>query len=199
MIFGAGVYVDNLGNLFGMGDILLPGFIAVPFTILGVAGYINALNMSDGIDGMAASLGVMTLVTLMMLSGGNNSFILPTISLGAALLGFLVYNLQIVRGLRKVFLGDAGSMLLGFSFAWYVIEFSQSHGEVDALISPVTALYVLGLPLVDMLATLLRRIKKGQSPMKPDRTHVHHILLHAGFTPRQTLAIIIGVGAFFMH
>ena len=117
MIFGAGVYVDNLGNLFGMGDILLPGFIAVPFTILGVAGYINALNMSDGIDGMAASLGVMTLVTLMILSGGNNSFILPTISLAAALLGFLVYILQIVRGLRKVFLGDAGSMLFGFSFA----------------------------------------------------------------------------------
>ena len=197
MIYGAGVYVDNLGNLFGSGDIILPAFVAVPFTIFGVAGYINALNMSDGLDGMAASLGVMTVVTLMILAGGKQSVVLPSLTLVAALLGFLVYNLQIVRGLRKVFLGDAGSMLLGFTFGWLVIDFSQSHGDVEALFSPVTALFVLGLPLVDMLTTLARRLKKGQNPMKPDRTHVHHILLHAGFTPRQTLAVIIGIGAVF--
>lgn len=114
--------------------------------------------MADGLDGMAASLGVMTIVTLMVLVNGKQAFVLPSLTMAAALMGFLVYNLQIVRGLRKVFMGDAGSMLLGFTFAWLVIDFSQSHGESEALISPVTALFVLGLPLVDMLATLARRI-----------------------------------------
>ncbi|MCW7553201.1 hypothetical protein NX722_11235 [Endozoicomonas gorgoniicola] len=197
MIFGAGIYVDNLGNLFGLGDVVLPAFVAVPFTILAVAGYINAVNMADGLDGMAASLGIMTIVTLMILVNGKQAFAIPSVTLAAALMGFLVYNLQIVRGLRKVFMGDAGSMLLGFTFVWLVIDFSQSHGTSTALFSPVTALFVLGLPLVDMLATLARRIKKGQNPMKPDKTHVHHILLHAGYTPRQTLAIIIIIGALF--
>ena len=198
MIFGAGVYVGNLGNLFGLGDITLPMVIAVPFTALAVAGYINAVNMADGIDGMAAGLSVMTVLSLLVLLHGNNHlFILPSITLAAALLAFLVYNLQLVRGLRKVFLGDAGSMFLGFTFAWLVIRFSQGDNHIEAQFSPVTALYILGIPLVDMLATIARRIKKGQSPLKPDRTHVHHILLHAGFTPRQTLAIIIVVGGLF--
>ena len=197
MIFGAGIYVDSLGNLFGLGEIALPTVVAVPFTILGVAGYINSLNMVDGIDGMAASLSIMTIVTLLILVNGKQAFALPSLTLAAALSGFLVYNLQLVRGLRKVFLGDAGSMFLGFTFAWFVIDFSQSHSGNGQLFSPVTALYVLGLPLVDMLTTLARRFKKGKNPMKPDKTHVHHILLHAGFTPRQTLGIIIALGASF--
>ncbi|MGI2027814.1 undecaprenyl-phosphate alpha-N-acetylglucosaminyl 1-phosphate transferase [Endozoicomonas acroporae] len=197
MIFFAGVYVYNLGDLFGRGDIILPTVIAVPFTVLAVAGYINAVNMSDGIDGMAACLSILAVITLMILVGGRQAFILPSITLAAALLGFLIFNLQMVRRLRKVFLGDAGSMLLGFTFAWLVIEYSQNDASGAEIFSPITALFVLGLPLVDMLTTIARRIKKGQNPMRPDRTHVHHILLHAGFTPRQTLAIIIVVGAMF--
>ena len=139
----------------------------------------------------------MTIATLAILVNGQQNMVLAMLALTAALLGFLVYNLQLVRGLRKVFLGDAGSMFLGFTFAWLVIDFSQTHSGDGRLFSPVTALYVLGLPLVDMLATLGRRIKKGQNPMKPDKTHVHHILLHAGFTPRQTLAVILVAGALF--
>ena len=197
MIFGAGIYVHNLGDLFGGGDIILPMAVAVPFTVLAVACYINSMNMIDGVDGMAACLGIMAVVTLMILVGGKQVSILPSITLAAALLGFLIFNLQIVRRLRKVFLGDAGSMLLGFTFAWLAIDYSQNDISGPELFSPITALFVLGLPLVDMLTTLARRIKKGQNPMRPDRTHVHHILLHAGFTPRQTLAVIIFVGALF--
>ncbi|PJE77911.1 Undecaprenyl-phosphate alpha-N-acetylglucosaminyl 1-phosphate transferase [invertebrate metagenome] len=198
MIYGAGVYVNNLGNLFGQGDILLPMIVAVPFTAIAVAGYINALNMADGIDGMAASLGILTVLCLLILLHGNyRLFIVPSIALCAALLAFLVYNLQLVRGLRKVFLGDAGSMFLGFTFAWLVIRFSQGDDRIAAQFSPVTALFVLGLPLVDMLSTIIRRLKKKQNPLKPDRTHIHHILLHSGFSPRQALAIILTVGAVF--
>ncbi|MGI2030027.1 hypothetical protein [Endozoicomonas acroporae] len=198
MIFGAGVYVSNLGNLLGMGDITLPVAVAVPFTVLAVAGYINALNMADGLDGMAASLSIMAVLSLAILVDGQHRvFLLPSISLTAALLAFLVYNLQMVRRLRKVFLGDAGSMLLGFTFAWLVIRLSQGTTNMEPQFSPVTALFILGIPLVDMLATIARRIKKRQNPLKPDRTHVHHILLHAGFSPRQTLGIVIVVGALF--
>lgn len=198
MIYGAGVYVGNLGNLFGMGDINLPMAVAVPFTLVAIAGYINALNMADGLDGMAASLSIMTVLSLAILVDGHHQvFLRPYISLAAALLAFLVYNLQMVSRLRKVFLGDAGSMFLGFTFAWLVIRLSQGSPDMEAQFTPVTALFILGIPLVDMLATITRRIKKRQNPLKPDRTHVHHILLDAGFTPRQTLAIIVVVGALF--
>ncbi|PJE78773.1 Undecaprenyl-phosphate alpha-N-acetylglucosaminyl 1-phosphate transferase [invertebrate metagenome] len=198
MIFGAGVYVKSLGNLFGLGDIALPLVVALPFTLLLVAGYINAMNMSDGIDGMAASLSVMTIITLLILMHGrDNLFILPIVTLAAALMAFLVYNLQLIKGIRKVFLGDAGSMLLGFTFVWLVIRLSEGDRFIQAQFSPVTALYVLGLPLVDMVSTIIRRMKKGQNPLKPDRTHVHHILLRAGFTLRQTLLITIVLGAIF--
>lgn len=198
MIYGAGVYVGQLGNLFGLGNITLPMVVAVPFTMLAVAGYINAMNMADGIDGMAASLAIMTVLSLAaLLYGESHLFLLPAIALVAALLAFLVYNLQLIKGLHKVFLGDAGSMLLGFTFSWLAIRFSQVDLLADARFSPVTALFILGLPLVDMLSTIARRIKKGQNPFKPDRSHVHHILLHAGFTPRQTLGIIIVIGGLF--
>ena len=196
MIFGAGVYINSLGNLFGMGEIHLPMLIAVPFTLLAVAAYINAMNMSDGIDGMAASLSIMTLFTMTIMMHGHLRMAVPAITIAAALLGFLLFNLQVVRKLRKVFLGDAGSMFLGFTFAWMVIRLAQDTGE-GSVIQPITALYILGIPLVDMLSTIARRVKKGQSPFKPDRTHVHHILLHAGFTPRQTLGIILLVGGMF--
>lgn len=195
MIIGADTSVYNLGNLFGFGEIIMPIWLATPFTIVAVFGIINALNMCDGIDGMAASLAIISLISFGYLVDLQSASATPLFSFVAALLAFLVYNLQLTSRLKKVFLGDAGSMLLGYSLAWLLIAFSQGTGNSLQQFAPVTALFILGLPLIDMVTTVVRRVNKGVNPFRPDRTHVHHILLHAGFSHRQALAIIVAVAS----
>lgn len=195
MIIGADTAIYNLGNLFGLGEIIMPIWLATPFTIISVFGIINALNMCDGIDGMAASLVIISLISLGYLLGLQTAPATSLFSFVAALFAFLVYNLRLVSRVKKVFLGDAGSMLLGYSLMWLLIAYCQDTDHGPQQFAPVTGLFIIGLPLIDMVTTVIRRVNKGVNPFRPDRTHVHHILLHAGFTHRQTLAIIIVVGA----
>jgi UDP-GlcNAc:undecaprenyl-phosphate GlcNAc-1-phosphate transferase len=89
-------------------------------------------------------------------------------------------------------MGDAGSMFLGFVLAWYLIHFSQGEGR---LISPATALWLLGIPLIDTVTMMLRRVMKKRSPFEPDREHFHHVLQLAGFSPMATLFIMAAVSA----
>lgn len=81
-------------------------------------------------------------------------------------------------------------MFLGFIIG-YMVLFGSQHPELDPAFRPVTALWIIGLPLMDMVGIMVRRIRKGQSPLRPDRNHLHHILLHAGFTPRESLLLIV--------
>ncbi len=183
MIFGAGVVLTDLGNLLGFGNIHMPMFIAVPFTIVAVFGTINCLNMIDGIDGLAAGLCLLSMCTFVILLGDTGSSLVPIISIIAGLGAFLAFNLQLYSGFKKIFLGDAGSMLLGFTLVWLLIRSSQDYPPLrPAFTEPATALFVLGLPLMDMVATTARRAIKGRNPFKPDRTHVHHLLLDFGFS-----------------
>ncbi|WP_256094400.1 hypothetical protein [Aeromonas caviae] len=107
-----------------------------------------------------------------------------------ALVPYLIVNLNIPPFKRKIFLGDAGSMFLGFIIG-YLVLFGSQHNELEPAFRPVTALWLIGLPLMDMVGIMIRRIRKGQSPLRPDRNHLHHILLHAGFTPRESLLLIV--------
>ena len=195
IIVGADTALYNLGNLFGLGEIIMPVWLATPFTIIAVFGIINALNMCDGIDGMAASLVIISLISLGCLVGLQPATARSLFSFVAALLAFLVYNLRLTPRVKKVFLGDAGSMLLGYSLMWILIAYCQDTEHNIQQFAPVTGLFIIGLPLIDMVTTVVRRVNKGVNPFRPDRTHVHHILLHAGFSHRQTLAIIVGVGS----
>ncbi|GJA87631.1 hypothetical protein [Aeromonas caviae] len=81
-------------------------------------------------------------------------------------------------------------MFLGFIIG-YLVLFGSQHHELEPAFRPVTALWLIGLPLMDMVGIMIRRIRKGQSPLRPDRNHLHHILLHAGFTPRESLLLIV--------
>jgi UDP-GlcNAc:undecaprenyl-phosphate/decaprenyl-phosphate GlcNAc-1-phosphate transferase len=111
----------------------------------------------------------------------------------AAVLGFMLFNfpLPFNRNLRT-FMGDAGSTLLGFTVAWMGLKLA--HGP-EAVISPVTALWIAAVPIFDLFISFGRRIAKGQSPLQPDREHMHHILQRAGFSDRQ-VALMMSLGAF---
>jgi len=185
-----GVYIHSVGHLFG--HELTMGWVGVPFTVIAVIGLLNAFNMMDGIDGLAGSLSLVTIGAILLYSNaaqiqGPAMLMLLT---GCALLPYLAANLGMVG--RKVFLGDAGSMVLGYLFAWTLIDFSQA---APAHISPIDVLWCVALPVLDTIAVMYRRLRQGKSPFKPDRGHIHHIVMGAGLSPRRTLLCLIALAA----
>ncbi|MEE2001323.1 UDP-N-acetylglucosamine--undecaprenyl-phosphate N-acetylglucosaminephosphotransferase [Alkalimonas sp. MEB108] len=184
------LHLAHLGNLFGFGPVEL-GWFGPPLTIIAVIAAINAFNMTDGIDGLAGSLSLLTMLALtffMLMWGQQDIAVLPILMM-VALLPYLAANLQWF-GLRKVFLGDAGSMLIGLTVIWLLLQGSQSAASS---FRPVTALWIIAIPLLDMAVIMLRRIRKGQSPFKADREHLHHISLRLGLGPRHALLFIVGL------
>lgn len=191
MIFGAGFYLENLGNLVGLGTIHL-GYSGIVLTIIAVIGAINAFNMVDGIDGLAGSLSLVSFIALAVLLGIAHSSwtIVPILFIGATF-AYLMFNLSWPsKRISKIFMGDAGSMLIGLSVVWMLVIGTQSNHPA---FKPVTALWIIAMPLMDMAAIMVRRVMKKQSPFKPDRDHLHHICLRAGFTSFQSLLFITSI------
>jgi len=193
MIYGVGDYISNLGNLFGLGDINLGNF-GILFTYIGIIAVINAYNMIDGIDGLIGSLSLntFTAIAILFIMSGQTDYLSYPLMLATATLPYLIFNLGLFNSLlknktKKIFMGDAGSMFVGLSVIWLLTMGTQ--GE-QASFRPVTALWICAIPLMDMLAIVVRRYKNGKSPFKPDRDHLHHILQRIGFSSRQTLVII---------
>jgi len=193
MIFGAQIMLGDLGELGNRGDILSLGFLSVPFTVVATIGVINALNMSDGLDGLAGSLALVSLFGFMVATAafGNGQDSRHLAILAAAVIGFLLFNFRLPgRQSAVAFLGDSGSMFLGFALAWFAVKFSQ--GE-DRVIAPAAALWFLLVPLFDAVAMTVRRILNRKPPFGADREHLHHIFLLAGFTVSETVAIMAGI------
>ncbi|WP_194756842.1 undecaprenyl-phosphate alpha-N-acetylglucosaminyl 1-phosphate transferase [Aliidiomarina indica] len=207
LVFGAGIQITTLGNLFGFGVIDL-GDWAAPFTVLAIMTAMNAYNMIDGIDGLLGGLSIVSMIgiaALAILHQQTTPFFFSLILL-SALLPFLHRNLQ-KNGTRikKVFMGDAGSMFIGLVVVWllalltnpelsnkYVLQYGESYfgGASESKVRPVAVLWLIAIPLMDMLGIMVRRVVKGQNPFKPDRDHLHHIFMRAGFTPREALTVI---------
>ena len=185
-----GIAIHNVGDLLALGDIHLL-MLTVPLTALAVAGLCNAYNMIDGIDGLAAatiSLPLLVLYVLALWAGHPMADTLLLMLLPLAV--FLLFNLGPNNPLMpKMFLGDGGSVTLGFMVSASLVYFSQGD---NALIKPVTALWLVALPLMDMLATMLRRLQRDRQLMQADRSHLHHTLLDLGMGPRRTLLILLG-------
>ncbi|MCF2825861.1 MULTISPECIES: UDP-N-acetylglucosamine--undecaprenyl-phosphate N-acetylglucosaminephosphotransferase [Pseudoalteromonas] len=194
MIFSIDSYIQNLGDLFSFGDINL-GWFGVLFTYVAVIGIINAFNMVDGIDGLLGTMAIITLSAisiLLFLSGQEN---LLSVLLVVALVPYLIFNLGAFgTQYKKIFMGDAGSMFIGFTVVWLLAINTQG---ATSSFRPVTALWIVAVPLMDMAAIIIRRIRKGKSPFSPDRDHLHHIFLRAGFNSRQALLVISLIGALF--
>lgn len=194
--------VDNLlitytGNVIGLGGIGT-GIFAFPLTVIAIVAAINAFNMIDGLDGLAASLALVSFSSLALLFFSND--LLETFAICVAFIGslipFLLANLTVRPFRVKVFLGDAGSILIGFSIVWMLIEGSQpadrAHPESRAFF-PATAMWIVGLPLFDLMSVSLRRMFNGKSPLSGDRSHVHHIITDCGVSRKNCLLILISL------
>jgi UDP-GlcNAc:undecaprenyl-phosphate GlcNAc-1-phosphate transferase len=192
MVFGGGIYISDFGNLFGLGDVEL-GYFGIIFTMLAAIAAINAFNMIDGIDGLAGSMSIISVLSvaiLTLLAGGEREILLPLI-LVVATIPYLFYNVKRRKKKgRKIFMGDAGSMFMGLTIIWLLTLGTQSTELQTAAFRPVTALWIIAIPLIDMLAIMLRRIKKGVSPFQADNGHLHHICMRLGLCCRQSLLTI---------
>jgi UDP-GlcNAc:undecaprenyl-phosphate GlcNAc-1-phosphate transferase len=206
LIVGGGMAVTSLGNPFGMGPITLSGYVSIGFTVLVVTAAINAFNMLDGLDGLAGSVALVSLLGIAYLAWTQGLPIaLPaSLVLIGAIGAFLMFNLPIRlnRGVR-CFMGDAGSTLLGLSIAWLCIQISENPRSD---VSPITALWMVALPLYELVWSTARRILRGVSPFQADTDHFHHLLLKAGFGVRGaflafvSLTIVFaGIGLGFDH
>ena len=191
MIAMSGEYISNVGNLLGTGDISL-GVLSIPFTIFCVVGIMNAFNMIDGLNGICAALALIPITYLTVLGNFSYGLLIPI----GAILGFLAYNLGYFGKKRRVFLGDSGSNMLGFAVAFVCIEYSQNINH-SSYINPVTALWLVSIPLVDCIAVMTSRALNGIMPFRPGREHLHHRLLSFGIKPKKILIIIIFLSLFF--
>jgi len=191
MAVSANVQLTSLGDITFTGPVEL-GLLAIPVTIFATVGVINAINMSDGLDGLSGGLSVISLVllSLVALSADQSALLSFSQILIVSLLAFLAFNFRLLwKKSALVYLGDAGSTLLGFMIAWLLIASTQGD---KAFIAPVYALWFLAVPLMDTVSLMIRRPLRGISPFKPGRDHLHHRLLNMGFDTRQTVLIIHG-------
>ena len=195
MTLWGGVMLYELGALTGQGSVQL-GSWAVPLTVFAVMGVINAVNLSDGLDGQAGGMAGVMVALLMFVAwraGANADLHLLGLVL-ASLLVFLAFNAPTPwRKGARCFMGDAGSMLLGFVLVWFLVKFSQQPNGF----APVTSLWLLALPLIDTVAVLLRRLMERKSPFVADRTHYHHMLLMFGLSEAQTVAVVVVLTGLF--
>lgn len=184
MIYGGGLYVQHVGPLLGV-DYTGLGVLTVPFTMFATVGVINAINMSDGVDGLAGSLSLAALVMLAAAAiySGNDVLAERLAVFAGAVLGFLVMNMRLPWQPRaRVFMGNSGSALLGFVIAWGSFRLTQNWAHP---VTPILAPWLIATPLIDCVSLIARRLTRGQSPFRADREHMHHLMLDAGFTPTQ--------------
>ena len=189
VIFSTDVYLYNLGNLFGYGEIRL-GILSIPFTIFCVVGIMNAFNMIDGINGLCAGSAMMALLFIGFYSGLMYDSVLIIVI--GSMIGFLIFNLRFIGKKRGVFLGDSGSNLIGFWVAWCAIYSSQNTiYQVEA----ITMLWFVSIPLLDCIGLIFSRLVRGISIASPGRDHIHHKLMN-NYTSEGSLGIILIISLF---
>jgi UDP-GlcNAc:undecaprenyl-phosphate/decaprenyl-phosphate GlcNAc-1-phosphate transferase len=194
LITASDIFVANLGHPFGASLVEFSKLGGTVFTCVAIVGAINAFNMLDGMDGLAGTMAFVALGSLSYLMAGVGDGALSSISLVCcgAVAAFLVFNIPARFNRRlRCFMGDAGSTLLGFLLACMCISASQGSGPH---ISPTTTLWLVAIPLFELLWTTFRRILRGRSPFQPDRAHFHHKLLDAGFSVRGAFFVLICIG-----
>ncbi len=191
MVYG-GLRVEHVGQIVGMKSTGL-GSWSVPFTMFATVGVINAINMSDGVDGLAGGIVLATLCMLeaAALHSGNIVLAERLAVFAGAVFSFLLLNMRLPWQHRaRVFMGNAGSALLGFTIAWASFSLTQDRAHP---VTPVLAPWLVATPVIDCLSLILRRVMRGQSPFRADRDHMHHLMLDAGFTPTQLTLTLVGI------
>lgn len=182
------LYLSSLGYIFGTWEMVLGPF-GYLLTLFAVWAAINAFNMVDGIDGLLGGLSCVSFaaIGIILWFDGQISLAMWCFAMIAAILPYIMLNLGVLGRRYKVFMGDAGSTFIGFTLIWILLETTQGKTHP---ISPVTALWIIAIPLMDMVAIMYRRLRKGMSPFSADRQHIHHLIMRAGFTSRQAFVLI---------
>lgn len=192
MAIVAGVELRSFGNIISDQEVLL-GALAIPVTIFATVGVINAINMSDGIDGLSGGLVISALGNIAIVSYAAGQEIAASFSMImiCSITAFLSLNFR--RPWQKralVYLGDAGSTMLGFMLAWLLISSSQG---VNPIFAPVYALWFLAVPLLDTVNLLIKRPLSGRSPFAPGNDHLHHVLLGRGYSVTQVVLLLLSM------
>ncbi len=195
MVGWGGVVLLDLGRLAPGGEVLSLHAAAVPFSVFCAVGVINALNMVDGVDGLAGALALVALAALAWVAhrAGLSAHRDVLVLLAAVVVAFLAVNARLPWQPRaRAYMGDAGSLFLGFAITWFVIDLSQ--GPAPAM-APVTALWLLLVPLFDTVWLLVKRPLEGRWPTEASHDHLHHLLQMAGMAPGRCAAVLGAVAA----
>ncbi|WP_099354857.1 glycosyltransferase family 4 protein [Fredinandcohnia onubensis] len=185
-----GVDVEMVNLPFGLGEVQL-GFLTIPLTIIWIVGITNAINLIDGLDGLAAGVSSIALITIsgMAIIMGDGFVLSIGLLLLFSTLGFLIYNFHPA----KIFMGDTGALFLGYMIA----VLSLLGFKNVTLISFIVPIIILGVPISDTFFAIIRRLVNKQPISAPDKSHLHHCLLRLGYSHRKTVLIIYGISAIF--
>jgi UDP-GlcNAc:undecaprenyl-phosphate GlcNAc-1-phosphate transferase len=190
MLFAGGMRVLDLPLIFGAHS--LPWFVGLPLTVLWVVAVTNAFNLIDGLDGLAAGSALFSTMVFFVVSLVDHSWLgsLISVTLAGAILGFLRFNFNPAT----IFLGDSGSLFIGFMLSAMALAGAQKAPTFVAVAIPVVS---FGLPILETLLSILRRLISGRPIFTADREHIHHKLLQMGFTHRQVVIVLYAVSAIF--
>ena len=188
LVIGFGVRIDFVTDPFG--DYIFLEYLAVPLTIFWVVGITNTVNLIDGLDGLAAGVSTIAAITICLVALQQGDVFIATLTacLAGAAVGFLYYNFNPA----KIFMGDSGSMFLGFMLSGISVIGAVKAATTIAIIVPILA---LGLPIMDTTFAIVRRYRGGVPIFKPDKGHLHHRLLDLGFSQRQAVLLMYVISA----
>lgn len=196
----SGVYINHFYGLFGV--YTLPEWLGVPFTLLLVVFITNAVNLIDGLDGLASSLSSVALVVLGVLFMQKEQFCYAILAFAVfgVLLPFFYYNVfGRLENSTKIFMGDTGSLTLGYILSFLTIKFSMWPERSEAVVpgAVLIAFVVLIVPALDVLRVVLLRFRQHRNPFRPDKSHIHHKFLAMGVSHRKTMISILGIACLF--
>jgi UDP-GlcNAc:undecaprenyl-phosphate GlcNAc-1-phosphate transferase len=189
-----GALLVHLGELVRPGVLTL-GTLALPLTVFAIVGVMNAVNMADGIDGLAGGLSLVGALAFAWCAAdaGKSGPFWVALLLAGALAGFLLYNLRWTPSRRaSVFMGDSGSYAVGLVLAWIAITLAMDDKPA---LAPMTAVWILGIPLADTVVLMLRRILRGRWPFGADTGHLHHLLMRRGLSQAHVTWLLLCVAA----
>ena len=198
----ADIRITHLHGIFGINEIgIIPSYLISLFILIAI---INAVNLIDGIDGLASGLGILYCLFFAIYFGlvGEAGWSFIGIGMIGSLAVFFIYN--VFGNREKIFMGDSGSLLLGYLLTAFVFRFCEINalGSIPAQFhmsaSPAVAICVLTVPIFDTIRVSITRIKKGRSPFQPDKNHIHHLLLRTGLSHIQTTCILLFVSLLFI-
>lgn len=193
LVWATELKLDTFGHSFGLDTQLRLGIFSYPITVIGIVFVVNAFNLMDGADGVAGSLVIISMIGINIFSiiSGQSNLNFLSLAITSSLIPFLYFNLSKSKD-KKVFLGDSGSLFLGFSVAFLLLYESQ----IEKNFSPFFALWLIAIPTFDVISVIIYRFKNSFSLLAPDKSHLHNYFQSVGLSNKLVLIIIIGLSIF---